>query len=167
MKLTVRGQKTLKVVHLVCAIAWIGSAIVMNTLRHLVDVDSAEGMYYVAVVLEAVDMDILVPGAILCLLTGIVYGAFTNWGFFKARWLTVKWVLTVFMMLLGTFYMGPRVSDNVSIASEILSGGGDEAAYWHNVADSSWSGGLQLCLLIVIVVISVFKPWKKAKKETC
>lgn len=161
MKLTAKGQKILKVVHLVCAIAWIGSAIVMNTLRHLVDADTAEGMYYMAAVLEAVDMDILVPGAVLCLLTGIVYGAFTNWGFFRHRWLTVKWVITLFSIIFGTFYMGPRVKDNVGIASEILSGGGDAAAYWQNVADSTWSGALQLAMLAFIVVISVFKPWKR------
>lgn len=156
----------MKTVHLVCAIAWIGSAIVMNTLRHLVDVDSAEAMYYIAVVLEAIDMDILVPGAVVCLLTGIVYGIFTHWGFFKHRWLTIKWVLTVFMILFGTFYMGPRVKDNVLVAAQIMTGNGDIATYWHNVADCEWSGALQVFLLAVIIIISVFKPWKKAKKST-
>lgn len=163
MKLSTRGQKILKIIHLVCAIAWIGSAIVMNMLRHLVDVDSNEAMYYVAVVLDAVDMDILVPGAILCLLTGVVYGLFTPWGFFKHRWIVVKWILTIFMILFGTFYMGPRVSDNVVIASELVSGVGDAASYWRNVADCAWSGALQILLLAVIVVVSVFKPWKKRK----
>lgn len=157
-KLSARGQKILKIAHLVCAIAWIGSAIVMNVLRHLVDADSAEAMYYVAVVLEAVDMDILVPGAVICLLTGIVYGLFTAWGFFKHRWLTVKWILTVFMILFGTFYMGPRVKDNVTLAAGIMSGDGDIAAYWSNVTDCEWSGALQIVLLAAVVVISVFKP---------
>lgn len=177
MKLSARGQKILKIVHLVCAIAWIGSAIVMNTLRHLVDIDSVEGMYYVAVVLEAVDMDILVPGAILCLLTGVVYGLFTTWGFFKHRWLIVKWVLTVFMILFGTFYMGPHVKDNVSVGAELVERCGNDSgcfcmtpymdlwdAYTHNVMASTWSGALQLVLLTVVVVVSVFKPWKKGWK---
>lgn len=153
----------MKIVHLVCAIAWIGSAIVMNTLRHLVDVGDAEAMYYVALVLEAIDMDILVPGAIVCLLTGIIYGLLTPWGFFKHRWLAAKWVLTIVSILFGTFYMGPRVKDNVLVASRLLSGSGDEAAYWQNVADSAWSGALQLVMLTIIVVISVFKPWKKGR----
>lgn len=164
MKLSAKGQKVLKIVHLVCAIAWIGSAIVMNTLRHLVPVDSVEGMYYVAAVLEAVDMDILVPGAVLCLLTGVVYGLFTNWGFFKHRWLIVKWVLTVFIIVFGTFYMGPRVKENVVVGAALMSGSGDVAAYWENVAASTWSGALQLVLLAVVVVVSVFKPWKKGRK---
>ena len=45
VKLSVNGMKALKVVHLVCVVAWFGSAIAMNLLRHLVDVDDAAGMY--------------------------------------------------------------------------------------------------------------------------
>lgn len=165
MRLTVRGQKILKIVHLACAIAWIGSAIVMNTLRHLVPMDSSEAMYYVAVVLEAVDMDILVPGAILCFLTGIAYGWLTPWGFVKHRWVAVKWTLTVFAILFGTFYMGPRVKDNVVVGRELMAGTGDTAAYWANVADSAWSGALQLVILAVVVIVSVFKPWKKKRRD--
>lgn len=134
----------------------------MNALRHLVDVngDNAEAMYYVAAVLEAVDMDILVPGAVLCLFTGIVYGIATPWGFFKHQWLVMKWVLTVFMIALGTFYMGPRVRANVDVARELMAGAGDADTYWNNVAASTWSGLLQLALLTVVVVISVIKPRK-------
>ena len=35
-KLSTKGMKALKVIHLVCAIAWFGSAITMNLLRHLI-----------------------------------------------------------------------------------------------------------------------------------
>ncbi len=121
-KLSAKGMKALKVVHLLCAIAWFGSAISMNLLRHLVVVKDAAGMYWMAEILEAIDMKILVPGAVGCLLTGIVYGIFTNWGFFKHRWLTVKWVLTLFMILFGTFYMGPLVKENVLIGKAIIEG---------------------------------------------
>lgn len=105
-KFSTNGLRWLKVVHLICAILWIGSAVSMNLLRHLVEVKDAAGMYYMAEVLEAIDMQLLVPGAVGCLFTGIVYGVWTNFGFFKHRWLTVKWVLTIFMILLGTFCMG-------------------------------------------------------------
>ena len=88
-KLSAIGMEALKVAHLVCVIAWFGSAISMNLLRHLVEVEDAAGMYWMAEILEAIDMKVLVPGAVGCLLTGIVYGNFTHWGFFKHRWLTV------------------------------------------------------------------------------
>ena len=45
-KLSAKGMKALKVVHLVCIIAWFGSAISMNLLRHLVEVEDAAGTFY-------------------------------------------------------------------------------------------------------------------------
>ena len=91
-------------------------------------------------ILEAIDMKILVPGAVGCLLTGIVYGIFTHWGFFKHRWLTVKWTLTLFMILFGTFYMGPLVKGNVLIGNAIMEGNSDAAQYWHNVSANAYAG---------------------------
>ena len=156
-----KAMKVLKVVHLVCTIAWFGSAIAMNLMRHLVKVEDAAGMYWMAEILEAIDMKILVPGAIGCLLSGIVYGVATNWGFFKHRWLTAKWVLTIFMILFGTFYMGPLVKENVAIGKALMAGSGDAAQYACNVAANAWAGALQIELLTIVVVISVYKPWKK------
>ena len=165
MKLSAKGMKALKVVHLVCAIAWFGSAISMNLLRHLVDVNDAVGMYWMAEILEAIDMQILVPGAVGCLVTGIVYGIFTNWGFFKHKWLVLKWVLTIFMILFGTFYMGPLVKENVIIGKAVMEGGGDTALYWHNLSANAVAGLLQLILLTVVTVVSVYKPWKRSDKR--
>lgn len=165
MKLSTKGIKVLKLFHLVCVITWFGSAITMNLLRHLIDVKDAAGMYWMAEILEAIDMKILVPGAIGCLLTGIIYGTFTNWGFFRHRWLTVKCGLTFFMILFGTFYMGPMVKENVVIGKAILEGNGDIEQYWHNVADNGYAGLLQIVLLTVTTVISVYKPWKKKQKN--
>lgn len=165
MKLSAKGMKALKVVHLVCAIAWFGSAISMNLLRHLVDVNDAVGMYWMAEILEAIDMQILVPGAVGCLVTGIVYGIFTNWGFFKHKWLVLKWVLTIFMILFGTFYMGPLVKENVIIGKAVMEGGGDTALYWHNVSANAVAGLLQLILLTVVTVVYVYKPWKRSDKR--
>lgn len=163
-KISAKGMKALKVIHLICAIAWFGSAISMNLLRHLVEVEDAAGMYWMAEILEAIDMKILVPGAVGCLVTGIVYGAFTNWGFFKYRWLTVKWVLTIFMILFGTFYMGPIVTENVQIGKALMAESGDAVQYWHNVTANAYAGLLQTVLLISVTVISVYKPWKKKQK---
>lgn len=160
-KLSAKGMKALKVVHLVFAIAWFGSAISMNLLRYLVEVNDAAGMYCMAKILEAIDMQILVPGAIGCLLTGFVYGIFTNWGFFKHRWLTVKWVLTLFMILFGTFYIGPMVKENVLIGKAVMEGSGDAAQYWLNVTANAYAGLLQIVLLSIVTIISVYKPWKR------
>lgn len=165
MKLSAKGMKILKVIHLVCAIVWFGSAVSLNLLPHLVEVEDAAGMYWKAELLEAIDMKILVPGAIGCLITGILYGAFTNWGFFRHRWLTVKWVLTVFMILFGTFFMGPLVRENVEIGKALMQGEGDAAQYWQNLTYNGYAGLLQLVLLMIVTIISVYKPWKRQRSQ--
>lgn len=167
MKLSPKGQKILKIAHLTSVIAWVGSAIVMNAIRHLISIDDNAGMFYMADFLEAVDMKILVPGAMACLMTGVVYSAITPWGFFKHRWITVKWVLTILMIALGTFFMGPLIKENVSIGYGLMTGSGQAIAddYWQNVAASEKWGALQLCLLAFAIIISIFKPWKQKAKE--
>lgn len=165
MKLSPKGMKALKVVHIISAVVWFGSAVSMNLLRHFAGNLDAAGMYWMAEILEAIDMKILVPGAIGCLLTGIVYGIFTKWGFFKYRWVAVKWVLTLFMILFGTFYMRPMVKENVIIGKAIMSGYGDAGQYWQNVADNAVAGLLQLVLLTAVTVISVYKPWKRHERQ--
>lgn len=45
---------------------------------------------------------IVIPGAIGCLITGLIYGIFTNWGFFKHNWMMFKWTITVTAIFLGT-----------------------------------------------------------------
>lgn len=43
-ELSTNGLRALKVVHLICAILWIGSAVSMNLLRVLVDVSTSSSL---------------------------------------------------------------------------------------------------------------------------
>lgn len=69
------------------------------------------------------------------------------------------------MILFGTFYMGPLVKENVIIGKNIMEGAGDISQYWTNVANNAYAGLLQLILLLIAVVISVYKPWNKRKSK--
>ena len=73
----------------------------------------------------------------------------------------VKWALTLFMILLDTFYMGPLVKENVLIGKAITEGNGDVAQYWQNVMANAYAGLLQIVLLAVVTIVSVYKPWKR------
>lgn len=156
-KLSANELRVLKVTHLIFAIMWIGSAVSLNLLRHLVHVDDAAGMYYMAEILEAIDMKILVPGVIGCILTGIVYGVWTNFGFFKFRWIIAKWILTIIMFCIGTFCMEPLIKANVVIGKALMQGAGDANRYTDNVTTSSYLGMLQLVMLFLVLVLSVWK----------
>ena len=105
--LSPRGLKWLKLFHLFFAIAWIGSIIGMNVLRHTVTPEGAEEMYIVSLCIKILDDILIWVGVTGCLVTGIIYGIWTKWSFFKQRWITAKWILTAIMIISGTFLVGP------------------------------------------------------------
>lgn len=110
-------------------------------------------------------MKILVPGVIGCILTGIVYGVWTNFGFFKFHWITAKWILTIIVFCIGTFCMGPLIKANVVIGKALMQGAGDVNRYTDNVTTSSYLGMLQLVMLFLVLVLSVWKPLKKKTQK--
>lgn len=161
--LNVTGLKVLKVIHLACAIMWMGGAISMMILLLNMPEDNASEMHAFSMTLKLVDDYLIIIGANGCLLTGIIYGIFTKWGFFRHHWIIVKWILTLFMILSGTFIMGPCVNGNVEHATDLSFYLSTDSSFWSNITTILHWGLLQNVLLLITVIVSVFKPWKKKK----
>lgn len=155
------GQKWIKTVHLLAAILWIGCGIAMNLLRVTITPDTPEGMAVLSLAIKILDDLLIFGGVIGILVTAIVYGVWTKWGFFKQRWLTVKWIMTVVMILIGWIIMGPAVNGNVQSPEWYAT---NMDVYNSNLGISAVWGPIQLLLLGGVLVISVFKPWKAKKK---
>lgn len=165
IKLNAKGLKALKVLHLLCAVLWAGGAIGMMVLLTSVKPSGEQEMYMYALALKTIDDYLIIPGANGCVVTGLIYGIFTHWGFFKHRWLVVKWVFTLFMMASGTFLMGPCVNGNVYPADKLSDYVTNAAAYWDNISQTVFWGTIQLACLFLVIVLSVYKPWKKSTKK--
>lgn len=157
------GPKWLKTVHLLAAILWIGCGIAMNLLRVTITPDTPEGMAVLSLAIKILDDLLIFGGVIGILVTAIVYGVWTKWGFFKQRWLTVKWIMTVVMILIGWIIMGPAVNGNVQPPEWYAT---NMDVYNSNLGTSAVWGPIQLLLLGGVLVISVFKPWKAKKKAS-
>jgi len=157
------GMKVLKIVHLFCAFLWIGGGLSMTLLLLTTSPQESHEMYMRSIALQMIDDWLIIPGAIACLLTGVVYGVWTKWGFFKHNWITVKWILTVLMILFGTFAMGPWVNDNVYNANEISRYTSDNLVFAGNVHKTLVCGTIQVACLLFVVAISVLKPLKNKK----
>lgn len=155
------GQRWLKTVHLLAAILWIGCGIAMNLLRITIQPSTPEGMAILSLAIKILD-DLLIFGGVLGILaTAVIYGVWTKWGFFKQRWLTVKWIMTLVMFLIGWIIMGPAVNGNVHSPEWYAS---NMDVYYSNLKISAVWGPIQLLLLAGVLFISVFKPWKAKKK---
>ena len=165
-KLGKSGLRWLKGFHLLTVSCWVGGAVSLFLLYFLKgDVSDGGVLHGINQSIHHVDMGVIViPGAIGCLLTGIIYSTFSNWGFFKHNWMIFKWIVTVVAILFGTFYLGPWETRMMEISGELGMSAVTDPEYLYNQKMNFHFGALQCLVLMITVFISIFKPWKKKKK---
>jgi len=166
-KLSAKGLRWLKGFHLIAVSCWIGGAVALILLYFLKNGVTDGGVLYgINQSIHHVDMVVVViPGAFGCLITGLVYSAFSNWGFFKHKWLIVKWIVTVAAILFGTFFLGPWETKMMEISGKLSMSSLNDQSYLYNQKMNVILGGIQCIVLMITVFISIFKPWKKKKSK--
>jgi hypothetical protein len=154
-------QKWLKSFHLLFAAVWLTCGSVMLSFTLVArSLNNGDQLYMLNYLTDFIDMKILVPAAMLTLFSGLLYGIFTKWGFFKHRWLVFKWIVTVSIIVTGTIFTGPWITEMTEMAK---TGGMAVLQNPHYQAISRNQLVIGLCMnitLIFTVFISVFKPWK-------
>lgn len=165
-KLHARGQRILKIVHLIFAGLWIGGAVALNLMvASLGPAETGGELLGYDIARKFVDDFIIIPGATGCLLSGLLISLLTPWGFFKHRWVAVKWILTVACVLFGTFALGPLINGQPGISAALGLDALSDPAYLANRHNNLLGGALQLAAIAFMVVISVIKPWKRAARK--
>jgi len=158
---TVKQQKWLKSFHLLSAAVWISCGIVILSFTYIAaGLNNSDQLYMLNFTADFIDMKILVPAAMLTLLTGLLYGIYTRWGFFRHRWLVFKWIVTVSIIVLGTIFTGPWMAEMTEMVKRdgvsVL-----QSPRYLLISRSQFVAGVCMNITLVITVfISVFKPWK-------
>jgi len=166
IKIGAREQKWLKGIHIFFAGLWLCAGICLSATILFIDVDSGMALYGVNLTVKFIDDFILVPGALGLTLTAIVYSTFTNWGWFKHRWITVKWCINAFGMILGTFWLGQWVNTLPAVAKVEGLNAATNPGYLHAKSMILSWGSIQAATIIAAVFISTLKPWKKRKRSS-
>jgi len=97
--------------------------------------------------------------------SALIYSIFTKWGFFRYRWITVKWIAASFLLGLTMIYVSPAVSGLVAIRSGGFSINGAEEEYSRlGVSASRWLI-LESVLFAGMIILATLKPWGTRKKE--
>ncbi len=161
-QLSTTQKKWLKSIHVLVAGIWITTGLIMFLLQFMQsNVETGEQLHLMNQIIHFIDMKILVPTAVLCLITGWLYSQFTKWGYFKHGWLIFKWTITLLIIILGTIYSGPWIGKLVSISGEHgLAAFSNEEYQWYDKSQNIM-GACMTGTLIVTIFISVFKPKKK------
>ncbi len=166
-KLGANGLRWLKGFHLIAVSCWVGAIVVLMLLYFLKKGVTDGGVLYgINQSIHHADIWVVVtPGAFGCLGTGLIYSIFSNWGFFKHNWITVKWVVIAIAILSGTFLLGPWETTMLDISGKLGIAALNDPAYLYSEKMNFIFGLVQGFLLIFVIFISVFKPWKKKKAQ--
>ena len=160
-KLKLQGTKILKMFHIFFSFGWIIGAAAMCVLIIITYPESGDELYMRSRILQIIDDYFIICGAFGALITGLIYSIWTNWGFFKHRWVIVKWIMIILQMLFGTFVLGPCINNNVIIADQLRDAALTNSTFLENIQTTQIFGTIQTILLVIVIVISVQKPWKK------
>lgn len=165
-KLDPRGRRVLKIFHLACAGLWIGGAAGLSLMvAALGPAQSGAELLGYDLARKFVDDFVIIPGAVGCLFSGLLISLLTPWGFFRHPWVAVKWILTVACILYGTFVLGPMINGQPGISGALGLTALADPIYLANRGNSLLGGALQLLAIFFMLVISVIKPWKKARRK--
>lgn len=159
-KLGVNGRRWLFTFHIVFASGWIGTRIASNLVLLVKNnPSSGETLYAMHVILEQLADFLIAPSAIGVLLTSLLISAMTNWGFFKFHWITVSWIGTVALLILGAVWLGPWTSKLVAMSNTQGLVALSDPTYGYYRTMVLVFGTVQALALILMVCIHQFKPW--------
>lgn len=165
MRISSYSQKWLKSFHLLFVAMWVGGAITLSTKQFFLAAQTDGELYGILATMHYIDVFIIIPGALGCLSTGILYSALTNWGWFTYKWIIAKWVICLFGVIFGTYPLGPWMEGLVQIAKQQGLLAYDNPKFTHSLSMLMIFGTTQAITLVIACFISSIKPWGKRKNR--
>lgn len=160
-RLTPTQNKWLRTVHMLSACLWGGGAFSMVLLHSMFAPVSGEALYGRDICLKIIDQYVVTAGALGCLISGIVFALTSTWGFFKFKWVIIKWVVNVGFIIFGYLFYMPwleHMSELSGNAREMIL---QTPEYLSSQMLNEVTAFAIFGCLVLVVWISIFKPWGK------
>jgi len=154
-------------VHLISSVGWIGAVVTYLALGvSAVTSQDAEMVRATWISMELTGWYVIVPLALVSLLTGLVMALGTKWGLFRHYWVLVSLVLTIVATVVLLLHM-PDVSSITDMVQEA-----NDADLIGGLGGDLFHPGVGLLMLLAIQVLNVYKPqgltpygWRKQQAE--
>jgi hypothetical protein len=159
-RLGARARKSVLLVHIASAGAWLGIDVVMAVLVFtalFTDDDRTKALSFQA--LELVAVWPLLTMGMLCLLTGVLLGLGSRYGLVRYWWVAVKLTLNLVLSGLVLVALAPEVADAAERARQFDAG----VAAPLGVGDLVFPPIVSPTALLVAMVLAVFKPWGRIR----
>lgn len=159
-KLNVKQKNWLLSGHVASGSLWLGVALamVLMTVANLKTTNGDE-LYAINAIVKLLDDFVVIPMAIVSALTGTLLCWLTVWGFFKFYWVITKWITTTALIVFGTFWLGPWTNSMTSISDSERVKALTNPLFMFNTRGVIIGGVIQVSCLLVIIFISIIKPW--------
>lgn len=154
------ARRVALIVHIAASGAWLGLELALGALA--VTALASGNPATEAACLQAVEVlvgPMIVTGA-LTLVSGIVLGLGTKWGLLRYRWVAVKLVLNVVLLVLVLVALRPGAAE-VAEAGRALAAGRDSEA---RNGDLMFPPIVSTLALSFAITLSVVKPWGRLRR---
>ena len=159
-RLRPQTRKSILVVHIASAGAWIGIDVVMGVVVFTANGadDATRALCYQALELFA-GWPLVVTG-LVCLASGVVLGLGTAYGLVRYWWVAIKLALNIVLVALVPVALRPEVIEKAEQGNRFVAGEAASLA----VGDLIFPPIVSPTLLLVAMVLAVFKPWGRFRK---
>ncbi|MBY0217825.1 hypothetical protein [Paenibacillus illinoisensis] len=156
MTLSPSLRKLVLTLHVITTMGWLGSAAAYIPIGSYVLTNQDAEMIRSAIqIMSLIANFIVIPVAIISLLTGIALSLGTKWGLIRHYWIFIKLVLTAFAVFMLIAY-ALELSRAASIAEKEILSSTDIGILQDPLHIIHPSGGL--IIVLVATVLSVYKP---------
>ena len=126
---------------------------------------NADILYALHLAVNLLDDYVVIPAAIGSVLTATFLCWLTNYGFSKFWWVISKWFLSIALIIFGTFWLYPWSNSAEAIAQEQGLAAFTNSLYFWDVRGVLIGTIVQGIVLLIIIGISVIKPWGRRKTK--
>ncbi|GAA5064205.1 putative membrane protein [Thermocatellispora tengchongensis] len=161
-RLGARTRKTVLLIHIVAAGAWIGIDVVMAVVVFtalLTGDDATRALCYQ--ILELITFWPLLAAGLVCLASGVVLGLGTKYGLVRYWWVAVKLVANLVLTVLVVVALGPGVRELGRAGRDLAAG----QAVAVPVGDMIFPPIVSPTVLLIAFALSVFKPWGRIRRR--
>ncbi|CAL9321667.1 hypothetical protein SUDANB91_06336 [Streptomyces sp. SudanB91_2054] len=151
------ARRALLVVHVVASAGWLGLSLGLLALGVTAATTASPGALEAGVRAMQIFADrLLLPLALLTLLSGVVLALGTPWGLARHRWVFTKFWLTLATTAATAFVLRPAVDS----AAEAVAAGGPLP----DTGDVLFGPVVSLSSYVFMTVISLLKPWGPTRR---
>jgi len=157
----IRGRELrwLKTLHICFASLWAGGTVCITVIQSGFDPAIGAEMFAYRSIIWLIDLWVIAPSALLCMITGFFYSAMTTFGFVKYWWIILKWIVTLGYNLAGFLVLSPWLERMARLSRDLPPA---EALPPEPALFSAAHGavlGVQLGVVTAMIVVTILKPW--------